>query len=44
MTGHSRGKRASCGDANFERRVAAKTKYDPGNLLRLNQNIRPRSV
>ena len=33
--------RASYGDANYERLVAVKTKYDPENLFRLNQNIRP---
>ncbi len=27
--------------ANYERLVALKTKYDPTNLLRLNQNIMP---
>ncbi len=33
--------RASYGDANFERLVAVKTKYDPENFFRLNQNIQP---
>jgi FAD/FMN-containing dehydrogenase len=32
--------KAAYGD-NWDRLVAAKTKYDPGNLLRHNQNIRP---
>jgi len=33
--------RTSYGAANYERLVALKTKYDPTNLFRLNQNIRP---
>ena len=33
--------RASYGDATFERLVAVKTKYDPENFFRLNQNIQP---
>ena len=33
--------RASYGDANYERLVALKTKYDPENLFRLNGNVRP---
>ena len=33
--------RASYGDANYEKLVGLKTKYDPTNLFRLNQNIRP---
>ncbi len=36
--------RASYGDANFERLVEIKSKYDPANMFRLNQNIRPRAV
>jgi FAD/FMN-containing dehydrogenase len=33
--------RASYGDANYERLVALKRRYDPSNLFRLNQNIIP---
>jgi FAD/FMN-containing dehydrogenase len=36
--------RASYGDANYKRLVDLKTKYDPENLFRLNQNIRPRGL
>jgi len=36
--------RASYGEANYERLVRIKTKYDPGNLFRLNQNIKPRAT
>ena len=35
--------RASYGDANYERLVKIKSKYDPANMFRLNQNIRPRA-
>ena len=34
--------RASYGEANYERLVAIKTKYDPTNLFHMNQNIRPK--
>jgi hypothetical protein len=34
--------RASYGAENYQRLVDIKTKYDPENLFRLNQNIRPR--
>ena len=36
--------RASYGDANYERLVEIKTKYDPTNMFRLNQNIQPRAI
>ena len=35
--------RASYGSANYDRLVELKTKYDPTNLFRLNQNILPAS-
>lgn len=34
--------RRAYGD-NYDQLVAVKTKYDPGNLFRLNQNIKPRA-
>ncbi len=36
--------RASYGDANYERLVEIKTKYDPTNMFHLNQNIRPKAT
>ena len=33
---------AAYGDITFERLVAIKTAWDPDNVFRLNQNIRPR--
>jgi FAD/FMN-containing dehydrogenase len=34
--------KATYGD-NYERLVEIKNKYDPANLFRVNQNIRPRN-
>jgi len=36
--------RASYGGGNYDRLVEIKTKYDPTNMFRLNQNIRPRAT
>jgi hypothetical protein len=36
--------RAAYGDGNYERLVDVKTKVDPENFFRLNQNIRPKTV
>ena len=33
--------RAAYGDANFDRLVELKDKWDPENLFRVNQNIKP---
>jgi FAD/FMN-containing dehydrogenase len=33
--------RSTYGDENYERLVALKDQYDPGNMFHLNQNIRP---
>ncbi len=36
--------RASYGDVNYERLVEIKSKFDPTNMFRLNQNIQPKSA
>ena len=36
--------RASFGDDKYERLVAIKTSYDPGNVFALNPNIAPQPV
>ena len=33
--------RASYGQARYDRLAALKTRYDPHNLFRMNQNIKP---
>jgi FAD/FMN-containing dehydrogenase len=33
--------RSAVGDTNYDRLAKAKAQYDPGNLFRLNQNIKP---
>jgi hypothetical protein len=35
------GLRASYGDAKLARLAALKMKFDPGNMFRMNQNVRP---
>ena len=41
LTQEESGRVANAYGANHERLVALKKKYDPGNLFRMNQNIRP---
>jgi FAD/FMN-containing dehydrogenase len=39
--GQSGNLRSAYGDAKYERLVALKRAWDPDNLFRLNQNVRP---
>ena len=34
--------KAAVGGGNYERLVEVKTKYDPNNFFRMNQNIKPK--
>ncbi len=36
--------KAAYGAARYERLVGLKNKYDPANLFRLNQNIKPSGI
>jgi hypothetical protein len=44
MSGDEEGRVREAYRARWERLVAVKSKYDPGNFLRLNQNIPPRKT
>ncbi|HEY8752517.1 MAG TPA: BBE domain-containing protein [Arthrobacter sp.] len=41
MDAEDQGRVAENYGANYERLVAVKGKYDPGNLFHVNQNIKP---